>query len=317
MKSSVSFRVIAGVLALLAAGTWIGSTGRFVETATGQTKSEATTSTPAAENRDKDRSAIREVMKDFLAAFERGDAAAAAARMTTGAELMAPDGTTVRGRAAIEKAYAGLFAKNPKHQVAVEPEELRFTSRDSALEEGHMTVTRGKEEPGSFRYVALLVREEGKWLIAVLRNDASEQASLRDLEWLIGTWVAKRGDAEVQTTYEWMGNKAFLRAQFSIRDKGATTTGMKLIGLDPGTGELRTWTFEADGGYGEGTCTRDGKKWAFASSATLADGRVMTATNILNPIDRDSFTWQSVNLKVDDEPMPNLPPVKVTRVKGK
>ena len=41
-------------------------------------------------------------------------------------------------------------------------------------------------------------------------------ASVRDLEWLIGSWQAKRDDVEVKTTYEWWGNKAFIRAEISI-----------------------------------------------------------------------------------------------------
>ncbi len=311
MNARVSVCVTGGLLAVLAGGAWVWGT------AAGQIKSGAKAPAAAADDRAEDRAAIRAAMKDFLAAFERGDAAAAAARMTPGAELMAPDGTTYRGRDAVEKAYAGLFAKHPKHRVVVEPESLRFTSRDTALEEGHMTVTRGKEDPGAYRYVALYVREDGKWLIAVLRNDESERAALEDLGWLIGTWDAKRADAEVRTTYEWMGNKAFLRANFTIREKDVTVSGMQVIGIDPDSGELRTWTFETDGGYGEGTVTRDGKKWLFATTATLADGRAMTASNILTPIDRDAFTWQPTNLTIDDEPAGNLPPVKVTRVKGK
>ncbi len=306
MKSKAAICVTGGILTVLIGGAWVWGIGQ-----------PGTTPAAGAEDRAADRAAIRAAMKDFLAAFERGDAAAAAARMTSGAELMAPDGTTYRGRSTIEKAYTSLFAKHPKHKVVLEPESLRFTSRDTALGEGQMTVTRGKEEPGVYRYVALFVREDGKWLIAVLRNDESEQASLEDLGWLIGTWDAKRADAEVRTTYEWMGNKAFLRAQFTIREKGVAVSGMQMIGIDPDTGELRTWTFETDGGYGEGTCTRDGKKWVFATSATTADGRAVTASNILIPIDRDTFTWQPVNLTIDGESVGNLPPVKVTRVKGK
>src|SRR4051794_7764576 len=140
-----------------------------------------------AQDRAADRTAIRTALADFVAAFEKGDAAAAAAYMTSGAEMMTPDGTTVRGRDAIQKAYAEHFAKYPKHQVTVEQESLHFTSRDTALEEGTMTVTRDKEEPGVFRYVVLHVREDGKWQVAVLRNDESDEATLRDLEWLIGT----------------------------------------------------------------------------------------------------------------------------------
>jgi uncharacterized protein (TIGR02246 family) len=302
---------------LVLGGLGIGLCAQDTPKAPGQTKSDAPAATAGPADRPTDRAAIREALKDFVSAFEKGDAAAAAAHMTTGAELMAPDGTTVHGRDDIQKAYADHFAKYPKHTVTVEPASLRFTSRDTALEEGHMTVTRGTEDPGNYRYVALYVREDGKWQIAVLRNDESEDASLRDLEWLIGSWESKGGDAEARTTYEWVGNKAFIRSQFTVREKDKTVTGMQMIGLDPDSDNLRTWTFEADGGYGEGTCTRDGNKWRFETSATLADGGSMTATNILTPINRDTFTWQPVNLTIDGEPVGNLPPVKVTRVKAK
>ena len=32
-------------------------------------------------------------------------------------------------------------------------------------------------------------------------------------------------------------------------------------GLDPATGQLRAWTFDKDGSFGEGTWSHDGKKW--------------------------------------------------------
>jgi uncharacterized protein (TIGR02246 family) len=290
--------------------------GLYAQTPAKSTGGQAPTAT-GTEDRAADRTAIRESFKAFVAAFEKGDAAAAASHMTSGADLMAPDGAVTRGREEIQKAYSEHFSKNPKHTLAVEPESLHFTSRDTAIEEGHMTVGKGNEEPASYRYVALHVREDGKWLMAVLRNDESEKATLRDLEWLIGTWESKGPEAEAKTVYEWVGNKSFLRSQFTIREKDKSVTGTQMIGLDPNTDELRIWTFEADGGYGEGQCTRDGNKWIFASNATLADGRSMTAMNILTPINRDTFTWQPVNLTIDDKPVGNLPPVKVTRVKAK
>ena len=48
-----------------------------------------------------------------------------------------------------------------------------------------------------------------------------------------------------------------------------------------------------------------------------ADGRVITATNIMTPIDADTFTWQAVERTLDGEALADLPPIKVTRVKGK
>ena len=37
----------------------------------------------------------------------------------------------------------------------------------------------------------------------------------------------------------------------------------------------------------------------------------------MTPIDADSFLWQSVERTLDGEPLPDLPPVKVVRVKVK
>jgi uncharacterized protein (TIGR02246 family) len=281
------------------------------------TQGQAPGGSASPSDRAADRAALARLVKDFVAAFEQGDAATAASFLTDGAETMAADGTGVAGRAAVQKAFADVFAKDPKHSVKTESGSLRFLSRDTALEEGEMTVKAGSGEPAHYRYVFLFVREDGRWKIAVLRNDDSDRESIKDLEWLIGTWSAKGADAEATTSYEWSGDKAFIRGRFSVREKDKSVTGEQMIGVDPVTGVLRTWTFEADGGVGEGTCERDGKRWVFETTATLADGRVMTATNVMTPIDNDSFTWHPVNLTVDDEPAGSLAPVKVVRVKAR
>ena len=57
----------------------------------------------------------------------------------------------------------------------------------------------------------LFAREDGQWRIALLREWPDEEASLRELSWLIGSWSSQEGDRPVQTTYEWEGEKAFIR----------------------------------------------------------------------------------------------------------
>jgi hypothetical protein len=84
---------------------------------------------------------------------------------------------------------------------------------------------------------------------------------------------------------------------------------------DPCTGQLRSWLFDDDGGFGEGAWTRDGKRWVIAASGVQADGGEPTATNILTPVDRDTFTWQSTERTLDGEELLNLPPIKVRRVR--
>jgi uncharacterized protein (TIGR02246 family) len=268
----------------------------------------------AAENRQADRDAIRAMVGQFREAFQKGDAAAAVAFMTAEAEIIDDDGDVLKGREAIQKAYAEYFKKEKKATVAMTVEELRFPSRDTAIEDGSMTVTMDGDSE-THDYHILYVREDGKWLISVIKEWPPESTDLEDLKWLIGTWSAKQKDAEIQTTYEWFGNKGFIKATVTIREKGKSFTAMQLIGEDPSTGSLRTWTFESDGGIGEGTVEQDGNKWVFENRTVLADGGVVEATNILVPVNKDTITWQPINLTVNGEEFGNLPPMKVTRVK--
>lgn len=266
-------------------------------------------------DRQTDRDAIKAMLGQFRDAIQKGDAAAAVTFMTTEAEMIPEDGDPLKGREAIQKAYTAHFAVVKKGKFKIEPESLRFTSRDTAIEEGKLTVTREDESPESHLYHILYVREDGKWLISVIKETAVETTDLEDLSWLIGTWSAKQGDGEVQNTYEWMGNQSFIKATISVRGKERSFTAMQIIGLDPTTGVIRTWTFENDGGLGEGTIIRDGHRWIFENVTTLTGGAVLETSNILLPVDRNTITWQPIDLTINGEPIGNLPPTKLTRVK--
>jgi len=163
----------------------------------------------------------------------------------------------------------------------------------------------------------LYVREDGQWRVALAREWPGDGRSLRDLEWLIGTWAVNRDGTVVSTKYEWTKNKTFIRCHVSITQDGRTVTATQTIGKMPSTGGLHIWTFEDEGGIGDADITRDGKKWRFAARGSTADGRVITATNILTPLDADTFLWQTVERTRDDEALADLPPVKVVRVKAK
>ena len=272
---------------------------------------------PAAgkDARKADRTQIQAQMQQFLKAFESGDAERVASFWTTNGELIGDDGTVFRGRAAIAKAYREVFATKGKRLADIQRDSLRFPSHDTAIDEGHFSVRVGKAEPARSRYSVLHVREGGKWLMALVREWPAETASLRDLDWLIGTWVAKRPGTEVHTTYKWLWNKSFMRVDFKIHQKDRTLSGFQMIGTDPASGQLRSWTFESEGGFGEATWSRDGKNWVLDSAGRLTDGSTLAATNIMTPLNHDSFTWQAVNRTVNGDEVDDLPPVRVTRVK--
>jgi uncharacterized protein (TIGR02246 family) len=267
--------------------------------------------------RKADEEAIRKQSAAFVRAFEQGDAKALAGLWTEEGEYVNDDdGTTLHGRAAIAEAYAKLFAEHPRRKLEVNLESIRFVSRDSAIEEGVAKLTKRDEEKPTFgRYSILYAREDGRWLMAVVHEWPDEAATLKEIDWLIGSWVAKTENGEVRTTYEWDEGKHFIRARFTIKDKGRTVAGTQRIGKDPRTGQLRSWLFEQGGGFGEATWSWDAKRWVIEATGVMDDGTEMTATNILTPHGRDAFTWQSTQRTVDGEAAPDVPPVKVTRVK--
>jgi uncharacterized protein (TIGR02246 family) len=266
--------------------------------------------------RKADEEAIRKASGELSAAIEKGDAKPLANLFTEEGEYIGGNGTTIRGRSAIEEAYAQHFAKDPRTKVDLRIDSIRFVARDSAIVEGHARSQKGKaDQPASSRYSALHVRENGQWPIAVLREWPEEGITLRDMEWLIGTWTAKTNGGEVRTTYDWDETKKFIRCRFSIKNKDNDLAGTQLIGRDPRTGNLRSWLFESNGGFGEAEWSWDGKRWVQDATGVEADGDEITATNILTPIDKDTFTWQSIDRTENGESVANIPPVKVTRVK--
>jgi uncharacterized protein (TIGR02246 family) len=318
MTNKMCIVTAGGVLVAVAAVlvTSVGSAGQEKKTRPEDTPP-ATAGTVAKDTtRAGDEAAIRKATADFIKAVEKGDAKAVAASWTQEGEYIGDDGTTIRGRANIEAAYAKALARNKKLRVAITVESIRFPSKDTAIEEGYAKRFQDNSEHStSSRYSVLHVREGGRWLMALLREWPDEGVSLRDLDWLIGTWEAKTDEAAVRTIYTWDAKKNSIRCDISIKGEGRNVRATQVLLKDPRTSQLRSWMFDDDGGFGDGTWTRDGKRWVIAATGVQADGGEMTATNILMPVDKDTFSWQSTERTLDGEALPNIPPVKVRRVK--
>jgi uncharacterized protein (TIGR02246 family) len=312
---------------LLAAGGALVAVVAFLTTQSGSAGQKKTTEpektiptkldAPAKDpKRADDEAAIRKASADFIKLLERGDAKAVAASWTEEGEYIGDDGTTIRGRAAIEAAYSKAFAKKKNPKVEITIESIRFPSKDTAVEEGYAKIYKADaDHPTTARYSVLHVREGGEWLMAVLREWPDEAVSLRDLDWLIGTWEGKTDDSEVRTKYEWDDKKNSIRCQITIKGKDRNISGTQVLLKDPRTSQLRSWIFDDEGNFGDGAWTHDGKRWVIEASGVQSDGGELTAKNILTPIDKDTFTWQSTERTLDGDELPNIRPVKVKRVK--
>jgi uncharacterized protein (TIGR02246 family) len=271
--------------------------------------------------READKQAIDKLSKDMIQAFAKRDAAAIAANYTANGEFIRNDGDVIRGRAAIEKAYAEYFRQlTGKPKLEIQTDELRFPSADSAVAEVTLRLKNDEGETiaSSWRNT-LLVREGGQWKVAIVREwdrDVGEDTTLKEVEWLIGTWQAKTKEREVTTTYEWDENKAFIRGKYTVKEGAKVIeSGMQMIGKDNADGVIRSWVFQSDGGFGGGVWTREGKKWTVDVDGVMPDGKVLNATSIYIHVDPNTYTWQAVNQTIDDEPIPDTQPIKVTKQK--
>jgi len=313
--SRLAFRSFVPLFLILAALLWIG-TGSAVR---GQSKAEPKAEPKSADPHGEDRAAIRAALESLAKAFGSGDAKGLAGHWTAEGEYHHLSGKTIRGRESLEKGFAAMFAKAPERKAEVRPQSIRFLSSTSAVDEGKVIIRKGPTEATSrAHYTALFVREEGKWRLAMLTESTDDEPMIEELGWLIGNWTsAGESGADILTSYTWDSNKKFIHVEFKVTEKDRKTySGKQVIGIDPATGGIRSWTFESNGGVGETDWHPDGDHWELHVDATLPDGRELTETNVLRRINEDTFTWQSIHRMLGDVVIPDLAPVKVTRVKA-
>jgi uncharacterized protein (TIGR02246 family) len=274
-----------------------------------------------APDREADKQAIDKVIKESIQAFNDRDANAMAAHWTSEGEYILNDGAPIRGQANIQKGYVEFFKTlKGKPKVEVQMDNLRFTSNDTAVSEVTLRLKNDQGELlGSSWRNTLLVREGGHWKMALVQEwdrDNSMDDSLKDLDWLIGTWRMDSKDRDVTTTYEWDDSKAFIRGKFSVKQDGKVTeSGTQMFGKDNADGGIRSWVFQSDGGFGDGLWTRDGKKWTVDFQGVTPDGKKLAASVVYVRVDADTFTWQSVQQTVDGLPIADAQVIKVTKQK--
>jgi hypothetical protein len=146
------------------------------------------------------------------------------------------------------------------------------------------------------------------------QEETVEVYPLEDLAWMVGTWIDEGEDSKVVTECSWAQNGRFLKRSFSVLiDDEVTLHGDQFIGWDPIEGRIRSWTFDSEGGIGEGRWYQDDNRWLVKTTFRLATGEMASATNIITYIDDDTATWQSIGREIAGELLPSIPEVNVVR----
>ena len=151
----------------------------------------------------------------------------------------------------------------------------------------------------------------------VTAADAEMTSPLEVLDWMVGTWVDAGEDSTIVTRCSWAKNRKFLKRSFKVKiDDEVTLEGDQFVGWDPLAGQIRSWTFDSEGGIGEGRWIQDGNRWLVKASFVLADGSRASALNVYTFVDADTIRWQSANREIAGELQPSIPEVTVVRQKS-
>jgi len=277
--------------------------------------------TPASGPTNDDRAAIGQAVQAYVRAYNNHDAKALADLwLPDGVYISRGSGEQITGREALERDFAAHFARWPDAKLEVQTESVEFVSPNVAVEQGKAIMLLAETEPIESHYSAVYIEREGRWLIDRVSEEQdplepqSNYDHLKQLEWMIGTWVDQAGGEVVKTECQWSHNKNFLVRAFSVSAEGQLElSGMQLVGWDAARKEIRSWVFDSEGGFAEGEWSSVGDRWLVKTTATLPDGVTASSTSVFQFLDDNSFSWQKVNRVLDGEILPNIGEIIIVR----
>lgn len=144
-------------------------------------------------------------------------------------------------------------------------------------------------------------------------GDAS--SGLEQLAWMVGDW-GEQGDASrVSTSCGWTKNQSFLTRSFSVSDEDneIVIEGTQVIGWNTADKQIQSWTFDSEGGVGQGIWSRDGNRWTVKTHFVLSTGERASSLNVFTVVDKNTVRWQSINRERGGELLPNVDEITIVR----
>jgi uncharacterized protein (TIGR02246 family) len=319
-------RALALVGLIVSAGVGIVMAGGGPLPHQAQAPAAPATTQPAAEQPKPaltpEEKAIVEGVEAFTKMYSAANAEALADLFVDEAAIIDPEGNETHGRAAVAEMYAAAFQASPGLKVTSKVNDVKFLTPDVARVKGESQLSSATGDASEFNtFTALLVKRDGKWRIAEIRESAAPPADvapydrLRELEWMVGDWVDESENSRVQSSVRWADNKSYLIREYKIEMQGEKgSSGTMFVGWDPQSGQIKSWLFDSNGGHGEALWTRTGEKeWVAKAQGVLRDGRPTSATQIHTLINKDSVKTSSIDRIIGGQVAPDILDVVMVR----
>lgn len=247
-----------------------------------------------------DEAAIRKGADAFAAAFKRQDAKAIAQMWTDDGEYVDEADQRYEGRDTIRQEYERFFKNHDPAEMRIAIESIRFVGPMVAVEDGTAVLDPPPAgAPGESRYVAIHAKQpDGRWLLASVHDSHVNVPTMYDhvqlLEPLAGDWSAEHKGTRADLSSHWDPQKSLLERHFTVtRDGDVVASSTEIIGWDPVTGQVKSWTFTADGGRAEGTWTALADGWVVQNAGVTADGTPTSSVDVWAPLLDGALGWRS------------------------
>ena len=260
---------------------------------------------------DTPQSQIAALGESYVEAFNKGDAGAVASLWLPDGNYVDQFGNRYEGRKAIKTLFVSFFAANGGAQLRIDSESLKMISENLASEDGTSAVLLpGEPLPSRARFANTIVRQDGKWLLACVRESQfappDRSKELAPLAWLLGPWQAKtaEGESVFLTVAPAPGGNFLIVERTVVAGGGPVAGGTEWIAWDPSSKQIRSWSFDADGGFGENVWRARDKAWSVESTHTLRDGRTLRETQSLDPDGKGGLTVKTISISLEGSDLP-------------
>jgi uncharacterized protein (TIGR02246 family) len=251
---------------------------------------------------------IRKAVDAYAHAFNKGDLDALTSVWATNAEYIDEKGALTKGRPAIAALFKKYLATLKGAKIAFKVTSIRPLTADVALQDGTSKLTRGDGSIDDGRFTAVWFKKDGKWMLRSVRDLPYEGrdaigagGALKELQWMVGNW---KGDKEgVEVSVRWALNQAFLLQEYKVKQGDTHLEVKQLVGFDPLTGQIKSWTFDSLGGYGEGLWSREGNSWVINTVGVVPEGQTGSAINVIRHVDDQHVVFQAKSREVGGQPI--------------
>lgn len=254
----------------------------------------------------------------FTDAFNRGDVEALVAAFTADGEIVDDGGLLYRGHDELRQLFSGYFEHFPDTTLVLAIDSIRTIGDSLAIEEGSRLLSTTDQQFAQVRYIATLVKTDGRWLLASIREFYDEplpqpRDHLADLEWMIGDWISESDDRVLHASYRWAaGEQSIIGSLRAVRDGQVVLDTEQRIGWDPRAEKIRSWMFDSDGGLGGGLWTATDDGWLLRSESVDPLGIVGNSTIRYRPLDANRYQIVGTDRIVGDQRLDDFE-VTITR----